>query len=70
MSGTGIAGAAGDTEIDAKPTPSEERPSFEYRLVPVVTCAGVVHVADRSVALIMQIDGWARKFTAMEGDHR
>ena len=66
---TGVAGAMPE-EIDAKPALPEERSSFEYRLVPVMTCAGVVHVADRSVPLIMQIDEWARKFTDMEGDHK
>lgn len=68
--GTGVAGAAGGSEIDAKPTPSEERASFEYRLVQVQTILGPLWVTDRSARQITIIDQWARIGKDMAGDHK
>jgi len=62
--GTGVAGAAGGSEIDAKAAPAEERDTFEYRLVKVQTILGPLWVTDRSAKQIAIIDEWAGIFKA------
>jgi hypothetical protein len=71
---TGVAGAAGGSEIDSKPINpdalSEGRSSFEYRIVRVDSILGPLWVTDRSAKQITVIDQWARVGRAMEGDHK